>query len=642
MDIETQEHYEALIDDRITEFLYMVRDRLSPEDIARAKAACEFARMAHGDQKRKTGEPYILHPIAVARILAVEMEMDINPIIAAFLHDVAEDTEYTIEDIRERFGDDVAFLVGIVTKKKKETYVNSKQVDNFQQMLDSVRYDIRALLLKLADRLHNMRTLSSMRPDKQMKIAGETDYFYAPLANRLGLYKIKTELENLSFRFRCPHEFAIVEEALRRDRRNRETDVNRFMQDIVRMLAEKGIKVRTEMHYRSAYNIWHKMHTTGSEFSHIDNKYYIRIIYGDVPGMSEKDAALRIYSIITDKYKERPHSVNNFIDNPKENGYQSFHLKIHGGKGFWEEIHISSKRMIQKSQLGCIAEASSEGSIGKWIDKLKSVLQDIANHGKEVEYMEGVTMSFYNDNIVVYSPKGKEVILPKNASALDFAYEIHTNVGKHAQYARINGRLCSVKTVLQHGDCVEIGTSEEIKAQPDWLDHVKTYKAKKLLRAYIKSLKKVPYILCPNCKPIPGDEVVGFKEKSEVDDKKKTDGKEEMERITIHRRDCKSAIRRASHEGDRIVAVNFDKDEEFLYPTCLKILAIDRYHLLIDLVDCISNRLKLSIKSINSVSTDEIVNCTVEFYVHSSEELQEVISHIHEISGVDEVKMCKA
>jgi GTP pyrophosphokinase len=238
--------------------------------------------------------------------------------------------------------------------------------------------------------------------------------------------------------------------------------------------------------------------------------------------------------------------------------------------------------MIHKSQLGCIAERS-EGSIVRWIEKLKSVLQDIAANGKEVEYMEGVTMSFYNDNIMVYTPKGSVVILPKNATPLDFAYEIHTNIGKHAQYAKINGRLSSVKTILQHGDCVEIGTNDKINVRPDWLDHVVTYKAKRQIRTLLNRQKKTPYILCPNCNPIPGDEIVGFKE-------------EGNERITIHRRDCKTAIRRASHEGDKIVAINFDSDDELLYPACLKISAIDRYHLLIDLVDCITNSLKLSMK----------------------------------------------
>ena len=616
-------HYEELIEDRVTEFFYMVRDILTPEEIERVREAFLFARAAHKNQKRKTGEPYILHPIAVARILAVELEIGVNPIIAAFLHDVVEDTEYTIEDIRDNFGNDVAFLVGAVTKQKKETYETSKQVDNFKQMLDSVHYDIRALLLKLADRLHNMRTLSSMRPDKQMKIAGETDYFYAPLANRLGLHKIKTELENLSFRFRCPREYATLAEALRKERAEREKYINGFMKNITRVLAAHGLDVRTQLRYRAPYKVWRKMHTSGCDFQHIDDKYYVRIIYGEVPGMSEKDVSLKIYSILTDVYKERPHSVNNYIDSPKENGYQSFHVKLLGDKGVWEEVHISSERMVKKSQFGCIAERS-EGNIVNWIEKFKSVLQDVACHGKEVEYMEGVTMSFYNDDIMVYTPQGMYVILPKNATALDFAFEIHSNIGKHAQYAKVNGRLCSVKTVLRRGDCVEIGTNENIEPRPDWLDHVVTYKAKRNLRTMLNRQKKISYIRCPNCRPLPGDEVIGFKDR--------------FDKITLHRRDCRSAIRQASHDGDAIVAVNFEEDGHFLYPACISIYAIDRYHLLIDLVDCITNKLKLSINSLSSTTEDESVNCTIEFNVHSSRELHEVIEHIAAIEGVDEVK----
>lgn len=623
METDITRHYEELIEDRTNEFFYMVRELLSEEDKHRVEYAFRFAKAAHGDQKRKTGEPYILHPIAVARIVAVELELGANPIIAAFLHDVVEDTHYTIEDIRERFGDDVAFLVGVVTKQKKEQYEVSKQVDNFKQMLDSVHYDIRALLLKLADRLHNMRTLSSMRPDKQMKIAGETDYFYAPLANRLGLHKIKTELENLSFRFRCPREYAALESALRKERIEREKYINGFMENITRLLASRGINVRTQLRYRAPYKVWRKMYTSGCDFHHIDDKYYVRIIYGENPGMSEKDICLKIYSVLTDVYKERPHSVNNYIDSPKENGYQSFHLKLLSDKGIWEEIHISSENMVRRSQFGCIADRS-EGNIGNWIEKFKSVLQDVACHGKEVEYMEGVTMSFYNDDIMVYTPHGMYVILPKNATALDFAFEIHSNIGKHAQYAKINGRLCSVKTVLQRGDCVEIGTNDNIEPRPDWLDHVVTYKAKRHLRTMLNRQRKISYIRCPNCRPLPGDEVIGFKDK--------------FDKITLHRRDCKSAIRQASHNGDAIVAVNFEEDGEFIYPACINIFAIDRYHLLIDLIDCITNKLKLSIISLTSTCEDEIVNCTIEFHVHSSRELHEVIEHISAIEGVDEVK----
>ena len=233
-------------------------------------------------------------------------------------------------------------------------------------------------------------------------------------------------------------------------------------------------------------------------------------------------------------------------------------------------------------------------------------------------------MSFYNDDIMVYTPQGMYVILPKNATALDFAFEIHSNIGKHAQYAKVNGRLCSVKTVLRRGDCVEIGTNENIEPRPDWLDHVVTYKAKRNLRTMLNRQKKISYIRCPNCRPLPGDEVIGFKDR--------------FDKITLHRRDCRSAIRQASHDGDAIVAVNFEEDCHFLYPACISIYAIDRYHLLIDLVDCITNKLKLSINSLSSTTEDEIVNCTIEFNVHSSRELHEVIEHIAAIEGVDEVK----
>lgn len=225
--------------------------------------AYELAAEAHKEQKRKTGEPYIIHPIAVARIVAEELELDANPVMAAFLHDVVEDTQYTIEDIRERFGEDVAFLVGVVTKQKKEKYDKSKQVDNYRQILSSVQYDVRAILVKLADRLHNMRTLASMRPDKQMKIAGETDYFYAPLANRLGLYHVKTELENLSFHYRCPREYEQIERMLEETKQAEKKNLEGFISKVCELLEDNGIKARIELRYRMPYSIWRKMHSNG-------------------------------------------------------------------------------------------------------------------------------------------------------------------------------------------------------------------------------------------------------------------------------------------------------------------------------------------------------------------------------------------
>ena len=611
------------IDNGVEDLLAMLSRRLSTEDIGRIRAAYELAREAHKEQRRKSGEPYIIHPIAVARIVADELRLGANPIIAAFLHDVVEDTPYTIEDIEERFGADVAFLVNVITKKKKQHYDSSKQIDNYKQMLDSIHYDIRALLIKLSDRLHNMRTLDSMRPDKQMKIAGETDYFYAPLAHRLGLYHIKRELENLSFRYRCPREYELIERLLAEEQAQKEQALAPFVQKIEEMLQRSGIYMgRTELICRGPYNTWKKMHASGCDFKHVEGKFYIRIIYPNTHDYSEKDMSLKIYSMLTDTFKEKPASVANFIDSPKENGYQSFHVKLLTAHGTWEEVHISSERMVRKSQFGCVAE-SSESNITNWLEKFKLVLQDIAFHGKEVEYMDGVTSSFYNDDIMVFTPKGNCVILPTGATALDFAFEIHSELGAHAQYARVNGTLCSIKTVLKRGDCVEIGQSENVVPKSDWLQHVSTYKAKSRLNSILNKQRKLPYERCENCHPLPGDEVIGFK---------KEDGS-----IIVHRRDCKSAIRLASQHGDDIIPVNFEEDNDFLYPVKINIKAVDRYHLLIDIVECITNKLRLSLSHISTECVDEIVTCSATFSVHSSAELQEVISNISDIDGVDEV-----
>ncbi len=616
------------IDNEVQELLTRLSRRLSAEDVERIELAYRLAREAHMEQKRKSGEPYIMHPVAVAKIVAEELRLGANPIIAAFLHDVVEDTPYTIEDIRDRFGDDVAFLVDVVTKKKKKPALSpagsSSQIDNYKQMLNSLHYDIRALLIKLSDRLHNMRTLSSMRPDKQMKIAGETDYFYAPLAHRLGLYYIKREMENLSFRYRCPRDYAYIDECLAKELKEREAGLKSFMFEIERLLENNDIfMARTEVYSRGPYSAWRKMHSTGCDFKHVEGKYYIRIIYPNTHEYSEKDMSLKIYSILTDRFKEKPGSVANFIDSPKENGYQSYHVQLLTQQGTWEEVHISSERMIRKSQFGCIAE-STETNITNWLEKFKHVLQEMATRGKEVEYMDGVTSSFYNDDITAYTPDGKAVILPKGATALDFAFEIHSELGLHAQYARINGLLVSVKTELERGDVVYIGKNDNIIPKKDWLEHVSTYKAKSHITTFLNKQRQLQFVRCEVCRPLPGDEVIGFKN---------SDGS-----ISIHRRDCKSAIRLASQRGDDIVAVNFESDSDFLYNVRIDIRAVDRYHLLVDLIDCITNRLQLSLTHILTESKDEIVDCSMGFQVHSAAELQEAISSISEIDGVDEVK----
>lgn len=616
------EMYKKKIQADLDAIFTLMAQRVDEKQMNLLHEAYDFAAYAHKDQLRKSGEPYISHPVAVARIVAEELELGANPVMAAFQHDVVEDCPYSIDEIRERFGDDVAFLVGVVTKQKRAQYDQSKQVDNFRQMLSSVQFDVRAILVKLADRLHNMRTLSSMRPDKQMKIASETDYFYAPLANRLGLYNVKTELENLSFRYRCPREYEQIEKQLAELQLSEKPDVDVFIAKTKEILEANGIDARIELRMRSPYSIWRKMQSKCCDFEHIDSKHYLRIIYKADGLQEEKKQSLHIYAVLSDCFKERPCSVVNYINAPKENGYQSFHVKFLNPKGQWEEVHISSERMIRNNRLGCTAERTEE-NLKAWLEKFRAVLKDIAYHTNEMDYMDGVTASFYHDNIMAFTPKGKCIVLPKYATALDFAFEIHTEVGLHAVYARINGKLSSVKTVLHRGDCVEIGTAEDAVPKADWQNHVLTYKAKRSLGSFFTDRPKMEYKRCSCCHPLPGDEVVGFKN---------TEGQ-----ITLHKRNCLTAIRQASKQGDTIVAVDFKENELFLFPVRVCIRGIDRHHLLSDVVACITEQQNLSISKLHTVTQDRIVETTVDFEVHSSNELKQAIDNIRRIKNVDEV-----
>lgn len=620
------QNYDKIIQEKAQVVFMEMEKRVSAEDMTKILAAFELAREAHAEQKRKSGEPYIIHPIAVATIVAEELKLGANPVIAAFLHDVVEDTAYTIDDIRQRFGDDVAFLVNVVTKKSTDHYEISKQVDNYKQMLNSIHYDIRALLVKLADRLHNMRTLNSMRPDKQMKIAGETDFFYAPLANRLGLYNVKIELENLSFRYRCPHEYEYIARLIQQDKENHQERLNAFTSKIREVLADDGINVEVKVIYRAPYSVWRKMRKSGDDFSHIPFRHFVEVKYACDNEQQEKDMALHIYARLTNAFKEKPCGIINYIDSPKENGYQSFHVQLLSDFGCWEEVHISSERMVRASQLGVVAERS-EDNVRRWIEKFRTVLKDLEFHQKEGDFIENVVTTFYNDDILVFTPKGKPVNLPKRATALDFAFEIHSYIGEHAHYARINGQLASVKTELHRGDIVEIVTNPDIHPMQDWTEYVLTYKAKGFLKRYFAKQEKSNFHFCPNCHPIPGEEVIGFKE---------ADGS-----ITVHKRNCPVAIGLASQQGDSIVSVDYKESPAMLYPVCIQILAVDRNHLLSDMIDSITNELNLSICSLTTKTVDCIVNCAITFSVHSFGELQTIIGHISAINGVEEVKQVR-
>lgn len=592
---------------------------LNPEDLGHVRYAFVYAATAHKGQTRHNGEPYIVHPLAVARIVAGDLELGTNPVIAALLHDVVEDTPTTIEQIGESFGDDVKFLVDAVTKKQKERYRDTKQIDNFKQILDSVHYDIRALLIKIADRLNNMRTLSFMPAAKQMKIAGETDFFYAPIAGKLGLYKIKSELENLSFKYRCPNEYAALSDALLEYDRATRDSLEAFTREIDFLLQSRGLAARTQPRQRMPYSIWRDMKEDDVDFQSVEFKRWIRVIYDPLPGTSEKETAILIYSLLSSSFKEKAGSVTNYIDNPKDNGYQSFHVKFLNTSGNWEELHISSERMIRNSRLGCIVERD-----GSWLERFTTVLKDIADNSDKFALMDGISASLSSEDALVFTPQGRPIILPKDATALDFAFELHTEIGLHAKYARVNRKLSPLSTVLHRGDMVYIEKSDEVSPNPAWMDYVRTYKAKRCLKDYFGTRNAVKWKRCHICHPLPGDAIIGFKNQ---------DGT-----TVLHSRSCPCVIRQASAEGDNLIDVKFESLGDFTYPVRLIVTAVDRFHLLRDVSDCLVETFHISLTGLNVRRTEEIVTFVIDYEVHDLKELDDTKDSITGIEGVDEAK----
>ena len=622
--------------------------RFDEEEITLLRKAYALARTAHEGQFRKGGEPYIMHPVAVATIIAEDFMMDANSVAAGFLHDVVEDTDTTIDDIRREFGDDVAFLVQVVTKPKSHAPGQAdlaKQENNFRQLLDSMRRDIRAVLIKLADRLHNMRSLGSMQPVKQMKIAGETDFFYAPFANRLGLNNLRRELENLSFRFRCPERYERLRHALDADRAEQSERLERLTARIRRLLSEEGIEVRTEVRYRLPYSIDRSMRDTGRDVEHVEHRYVVRVIYDRarltplLESVPDKTICLRIYGILTAEFREKAGSLVNYVDHPKENGYRSMHVQLLGEMGTWEEIHISSEEMVRRTKLGIMLERignrRADGDVRdanrllergdrEWIDKFCVMLERIAEGEGDIHFMEGVADALYAEDITVYDAAGTPTRLPQHATALDCAFE--RGVGEKAHYARIDGRLASLVTPLEHGNCVEIFTAEQARPCAEWTEAVKTFKAKNFLKAYFRREASAGPCRCPECLPLPGQEVIGFTDETCENT------------VTVHRRDCPRAISLSAQHGDAIVEVEFPDHPDVTYPVATRIRAVDRPRLLHDIITSLTDGLGLEMNELHVATRDHIVELTVHYAVHSVGELRSAVRFLGAIEGVDEVR----
>ncbi|MBQ5730635.1 MAG: bifunctional (p)ppGpp synthetase/guanosine-3',5'-bis(diphosphate) 3'-pyrophosphohydrolase [Bacteroidaceae bacterium] len=457
--------------------------------------AFNFARQAHKGVRRHSGEPYIMHPLAVARIVCAEIGLGSTSICAALLHDVVEDTNYTVEDIRNLFGEKIAMIVDGLTKISGGVFgmQASEQAENFKKLLLTMSEDIRVILIKIADRLHNMRTLEFMPVNKQYKIAGETLYIYAPIAYRLGLSKIKTELENLSFRYEHPEEYAKIEKKIEKTQQERDVLYSEFTTPICQSLEKMGCKFYIIGRVKSPYSIWNKMQKKHVAFEDIYDILAVRIIFTPKDIEDENNECFKIYNAITRIYDAHPDRLRDWLNKPRANGYRALHATFMSKRGEWIEVQIRSERMNEVAEQGIAAhwkyknqgEAdSSEGQLDNWLHTIKEILDDPQPNA--LDFLDTIKLNLFATEIFVFTPKGEIKTMPQNCTALDLAYSIHTFLGNHCIGAKVNHKLVSMNHVLQSGDQVEILTSNSQHVQANWLTFATTAKARAKIQAALK------------------------------------------------------------------------------------------------------------------------------------------------------------
>jgi GTP pyrophosphokinase len=725
---------QRLIQDCFDDLMKACERRISDDGKQRIIKAFEFANNAHAGVKRKSGEPYIIHPIAVAKIVVEEIGLSATSVISALLHDVVEDTDFTLDDIRNLFGEKVAIIVDGLTKLSEEitSQQDSKQANNFRKMLMTLSDDVRVILIKLADRLHNMRTLDSMAPNKQLKIAGETLYIFAPLAHRLGLYAIKSELEDLSLKYKHPDAYNQIQFRLHNQRERREYLVTEFIKPIEEQLKLEGVEFTITERLKSIYSIWNKMQTKGVSFDEVYDLLAIRIVFAPKPNISEKRQCFDILSLVTDIYKPKPDRIRDWITIPKANGYEALHVTVMGPQGKWVEIQIRTQRMDEIAERGFAAHykyknaSDSENELDKWLQKIKEMLQNPESDA--LEFLDEFKMNLFASEIVVFTPKGKMVTLPKNATVIDFAYEIHTELGNHCIGAKINHKLVPVSHPLQSGDQVEILTSKSQSPQLDWLKFLITAKAKakvkqsfkldskkhieqgrkiveeklakfkiqpssdllkkitafynlsnreqlysqvgmgflqldnledvlksrrenKLVKYWKLSFgkssahestqadkkidKKAPFILKEDpgqtnyslakcCNPIPGDDVIGYISSED--------------HIIIHKRNCPEALKIMSQQGDQIVTAEWTKFKKLSYLSRIKVSGFDRVGIVNEITNIISKQNNINMRTVMFDTHSGIFEGDLYLYIHNVQDLNELISRLMKIKGIDHIE----
>lgn len=478
---------------RYRALLRACKSTLKKGDKKMIRMAFDMAVESHKDMRRKSGEPYIYHPIAVAQIAAEEIGLGPTSIVCALLHDVVEDTDITLEDIEREFGKKVTKIIDGLTKISGVFDANSSiQAENFRKMLLTLADDVRVILIKLADRLHNMRTMDFMPRDKQLKICSETVYLYAPLAHRLGLYSIKSELEDLSMKYMEPETYKFIAKKLNEKKAEREHFIKEFIGPINRILKELDLDASVLGRPKSIHSIWNKMKKKGIPFEEVYDLFAIRIILDSLPE-NEKSDSWKAYSIVTDLYRPNPDRLRDWISSPKANGYESLHTTVMGPKGQWVEVQIRTQRMNEIAEKGFAAhwkykESSSDSGLDQWVTKVRELLSNADSNA--LDFLDDFKMNLFSDEIFIFTPKGDLIQLPIDATALDFAFEIHSDVGAKCIGAKVNHKLVPLSYKLQNGDQVEVITSSKQTPKEDWLGFVVTAKAKAKIKSSLKEEKR--------------------------------------------------------------------------------------------------------------------------------------------------------
>ena len=463
------------------------------EDWNFIKRAFFLAKEAHEGVRRRSGEPYLLHPIAVAKIVIDEIGLGVKSVVAALLHDVVEDTEYTVEDMERIFGPKIASMVDGLTKMSGVFNADtSEQAEYFRKVLLTLSDDVRVILIKIADRLHNMRTLGSMPLNKQIKITGETIYLFAPLAYRLGLYSIKSELEDLCMKYRIPQQYAEITQKLHESEASRREFIDKFNAPIIAALNRDNFNYEISGRVKSVYSIWSKMQRKQIPFEEIYDLFAIRIVFKPLPFPSEKTQCWQIYSTITDIYTPKPDRLRDWISMPKANGYEALHSTVMGPDGVWVEVQIRTQRMEDIAERGFAAHwkykhatiSQDEDEFDKWLKQIRAALNSPTENA--VDFLDNFKLSLYTSEIVVFTPKGEARKMPFGATALDFAYDIHSKIGNNAISAKINHKLEPITTQINSGDQIEIITADTARPKPEWLEIVTTAKAKSAIKSFLK------------------------------------------------------------------------------------------------------------------------------------------------------------